>query len=65
MGASQYQRCPLVDPRDVVGCSCPRIDGGDCADTRYGIEGQVEDPCSCACHDLHEEQLRESEEDQS
>lgn len=49
----------LVDFREVVKCACPRIDGKDCISFRS--RGNVEDDeeCSCVCHEMHEDDLRE------
>lgn len=53
----------LIDPREITGCACPRIDRLACAETRGRLDeaGEPED-CPCACHDAYEEQIREADD---
>lgn len=54
------------DPRDVIGCACPRTDARDCIRARHsrfrhdwkvmgtepGPEDDDDDECECSCHDF-------------
>ena len=58
----------LVDPRNAVGCACPRLDGKDCirVRTRRGcddfnrFDSFDDERCECSCHDF----LEDDDEDQ-
>ena len=48
-------------------CCCPSTDRHECIRLRYGIrvddyDGALEEGCTCACHDEHDEQVREEME---
>lgn len=49
-------------------CACPMLDGYNCAAFRAGrdtVLGPVDDleECACACHEDHERELSEREEE--
>lgn len=63
-----------VDPRDVIGCNCPRTDGKDCVRARHSRfrhdwldspppEDNDDDECCCACHEPGEDNSANDEGD--